>query len=564
MQNNTLVTLQQLYHFVENNALNQCENEELVIQYLKHIDNKQTDQNIITTLLNQHHLLLNQNTFQLYLDLFFKEDVALRAKEELLDLIFQRKLDYHGDINLPREFIIILVDKVNLTELLSGSDLNFYHLIDICVFYGVSVNNALIDNAVKQIIESHGNIGYQDQLMSYLSSLKDWGDYINSQNADNYLKFISFLSPTQEEKNLNIRFALIEELIKNGVDVNKAESSLSRRSSVTILDYIVGREENIPIMKFLIENGARCGPDAWRSEKLFQEYSFYKYDMQIVDISNKISYSLTAPAANEPKIPYIYHHIWFTSFEQPREILDISVQIAMQSKSICNDDIGPWRHILWTNDKSLIPNTTRKFLDQGFEVLSISDYANQTTLYNELIDKIDHKEWGMASDIWRYEIVRMMGGVYSDLNFHLSRSIEKELYRYDYFAANFINNFFAATPNHPILVEIIDLVAKRLNKNDLHFTAGEVFSETIFTTLLPFALGFLRAANQGDNKDVLFSSIDLLEEDFTLGEEKIDYNRCHANYFWELLMFTGKFEICIDPSRQIGLDDFNESLTWLG
>ena len=88
-------------------------------------------------------------------------------------------------------------------------------------------------------------------------------------------------------------------------------------------------------------------------------------------------------------------------------------------------------------------------------MFEIEDYLKRGKQVRELIEQED---WGMASDLLRYDIVYYMGGVYADVNFVFTRDVEPEIYKYDFFNHSVYgfymeNSFFGAKANHPILGE---------------------------------------------------------------------------------------------------------------
>ena len=82
---------------------------------------------------------------------------------------------------------------------------------------------------------------------------------------------------------------------------------------------------------------------------------------------------------------------------------------------------------------------------------------------NLVEDMIANKKWGMASDTLRYVLVEELGGVYADINFIFNRDITDEVHKYNFFGQtygkHYIDNFFfGASPHHPIVQKIIEIV----------------------------------------------------------------------------------------------------------
>jgi len=62
-----------------------------------------------------------------------------------------------------------------------------------------------------------------------------------------------------------------------------------------------------------------------------------------------------------------------------------------------------WEHIVWTNDKSLIPRSVDKLQKEGIKVKDLSEIDKNFKLKQEVNDLIEHNKWGMASDFLRLE-----------------------------------------------------------------------------------------------------------------------------------------------------------------
>ncbi len=217
------------------------------------------------------------------------------------------------------------------------------------------------------------------------------------------------------------------------------------------------------------------------------------------------------------KIPYLLHHIWLTHPLSPREmiltdlenIINIKMQFANKITMWGYLVKGSWKHIVWTNDKDLIPNSVKILEKFGIEVKSIQDYQTELRLFKPLMHLIDQKLWGIASDALRYNILEIFGGVYADANFEIKRSIEKDLYIYDFFAQDFANHFLAARPAHPIISNAVDEVARNYYDPPNYLTQINIKAialKTNYYTWFPYVVSFLKLNNQAGNVDIIFPS----------------------------------------------------------
>lgn len=137
-----------------------------------------------------------------------------------------------------------------------------------------------------------------------------------------------------------------------------------------------------------------------------------------------------ATQSEQPLIPKIIHHIWLGS------PLPEKYRIFRETWMHHHPD---WQFILWT-DKEIA----------AFQLV------NQT-LYNEV------SNYGVKSDIARYEILYRIGGLYVDTDFECLKPFDifhetLEFYAgisYDAYAAVF-NGLIGSCPGHPILKQCID------------------------------------------------------------------------------------------------------------
>ena len=81
--------------------------------------------------------------------------------------------------------------------------------------------------------------------------------------------------------------------------------------------------------------------------------------------------------------------------------------------------------------------------------------------------------FGMKSDIWRYEILSMFGGVYVDIDFEAVKPLDIFAHTSEFFAGvdggDYVgNSFFGSIPNHPILLFCIEKLKAQTKTNLSH------------------------------------------------------------------------------------------------
>jgi hypothetical protein len=233
--------------------------------------------------------------------------------------------------------------------------------------------------------------------------------------------------------------------------------------------------------------------------------------------SNSLS-NINTKAISSPKVPRIIHSIWLTNSEQKREMCEGDIANIIKTKDTIFSNkkhLGKWQHVVWTNDKSLIPNTVKKLESSGINVREISEVANHLKLVDEVNELIKQAKWGMASDALRYDLVYYLGGVYVDADFEFFKDLENEIHKFDFLTFNGDgNSFFLAKPRHPILLDVLYLVKKNL-KNLPDFIAqsdkeGNKWI-TYLATVVPFHVAYSKVANTQGTIDIRYP------HPFTLG-----------------------------------------------
>ena len=291
-------------------------------------------------------------------------------------------------------------------------------------------------------------------------------------------------------------------------------------------------------------------------------YSF-KHNQQRA--ANQLATNLMTPKGYINKIPYLVHHVWLTHPNHPKEISKYDIDTTIATKKLFAQDHDLWHHIIWTNDLSLIPSSVKTLEANGIEVRSMQDYKDGIRLFDEINILIENKNWGVASDTLRYNIMESFGGVYSDLNFAFKRSVYNEVHKYDFFAQSLINCFFAAKPHHPITKKMVDLVEHNLNNPETHITNidnHDKFVKTFFISFLPLSIAYIKNANQAGNIDIIYPATNT---DFQLEHDKwLDPGR-KCVFYWEICRYPNSLDLCGAPSLLIGKDGGNDDvhLTWL-
>jgi hypothetical protein len=172
--------------------------------------------------------------------------------------------------------------------------------------------------------------------------------------------------------------------------------------------------------------------------------------------------------ASAPKIPKKLHHIWLTNKNIHKEITKEDIEYILLKHKILLQEDETWEHILWTNDKTLIPESVRTLEANGIKIQELSEIDVHPRLIKNIKDIVDAGQWLVATDIFRYIILEHFGGVYTDVNFIFyenAKNAIKDILRDCIFCVNENkeNNFIASVANHPVLTLTLEIIDEGFN-----------------------------------------------------------------------------------------------------
>ena len=207
----------------------------------------------------------------------------------------------------------------------------------------------------------------------------------------------------------------------------------------------------------------------------------------------------------EPKIPLITHHIWLTNPDNPKNMDEDYIK-WMENSIKLNPVKEGWQHYLWIQDKKLLPDLVKRVARNKSIIIKelsediLSQMVNRAEFEDALYVK--HK-FGQASDILRVELLNIYGGAYFDTDYEALQSFKGLLTMYNFIASQepmshfLCNAFMAASPNHPVLKKMIDLIKRNYNQdtrpyymkrkdsnNQIMFDEKGNLSENTWTTIL--------------------------------------------------------------------------------
>lgn len=542
-----------------------------------------SDDNTCKFLLNNKDILLNHPSNPMSPKDFFKRgfDPAISDKDIQSEFV-ELALDYGVDITEYRSYFSIKF-AVRNQEILLNHPTN---PMSLKVFLKMAFFNDPSDEYEKEILSSfvklalENAIDLEDVRGGYsLDFLVDNQDMLlkhpsNPISPDKFLVMVMSSMPPinqllpQDIPNLSTQYDLVKKSIELGGNVK--QEVIGSMGKTNLLEMA----SSLELIELLKSHGAECGASSKAMSSVIAQENLQEFLDNPQGISYDLSNNLLVDKEYVNKIPYIVHHVWFTHPDSPREISDNDIDNVIKTKETFGGNVSKWSHIVWTNDKDLIPNSIKILEENGIEVRSIKDYQEDFRLFNQVMELVDKKLWGMASDTLRYNALEKFGGIYSDLNFECKRSIEEDLYKYDFVAQDFINYFFAAKPNHPIITNLVNMVEENLNNPTSYISYMDdkaIFDKTVFTSLVPFSIAILKYNNIGDNIDMIYSHDDHESnvdyygnglQEFYQGEYSSDEFKCDT--FRDLIDIGFSLDVPQSMNYKIGVDGYKGStLTWI-
>lgn len=210
------------------------------------------------------------------------------------------------------------------------------------------------------------------------------------------------------------------------------------------------------------------------------------------------------------KIPLISHHIWLTSIKAPQEVANSDLKNLNNTIFILDKSSNStWQHIFWTNCNSCIPQTIQQLKSFNIEIRNIDGIKEQLIFYDTISMFVD-EQYYMGCHLLRYDLMRIFGGFYSDLNYVMSTSPESIMKKLDFFAASdpytligLESHMFASSINHPILKATLNFVSERIKNSCLGLETSQCNDHSYLSLSYgPLSIGFLQSANKHGTVDL--------------------------------------------------------------
>lgn len=195
--------------------------------------------------------------------------------------------------------------------------------------------------------------------------------------------------------------AVLNWLLKNGLNINAPLNVGEQNAleySLDLLEFESTSQQSATheqMIELLIEHDAVCSTSKYPMY-LWTRHgieSFIKHPETIVETKYKYLKKEISPAG-APKIPPILHHIWLTHPSSPREISQSNINNIIANKAVFSKTNYSWEHILWVNDKTLIPGSVHALEAAGFSIREIASHAEDIDNYTFIEECIERQILG--------------------------------------------------------------------------------------------------------------------------------------------------------------------------
>ena len=248
----------------------------------------------------------------------------------------------------------------------------------------------------------------------------------------------------------------------------------------------------------------------------------------------KLESIIGSPLPATPRIPLNLFSIWLTNPIDPKEPDPQMIEMA-KSSAKNNRRTDGWNYYFLVQDPALLPKTMEALEGTDIQVVKFSDLLRPLELQSEFEEALAERNFGKASDILRAEALMKMGGGYLDIDLLVFHSLKPYFYAYHSLfgvepMSEFIGNaFMAASPNHPVIREIIRLIKR-------NFATKKARNKKFYTEISPHAdlntilqtgpcvttVAFHNAAGRDENIDIamppeaLYPGVSLRRPEYTL------------------------------------------------
>ena len=238
---------------------------------------------------------------------------------------------------------------------------------------------------------------------------------------------------------------------------------------------------------------------------------FFQEDIDYYAANQKLLISdYTSTIATTNKIPLITHQVYLSSLDNPQKMDAISLRKTLISLELLNNANANWKHYIWTNNPTIIPNEILAIT--GVEIHLISE-LNTSLIWDKLVDILDKANsdksmFAKASDLIRYSALKIFGGIYRDLDYQIYKPEEflklMSIFKFfggkefDYEPTYMGSALVAAIPNHPVIDEAISLLKRNLNAVNLplylQYPCDKVNKQLYETGPAVITIAYLKAA----------------------------------------------------------------------
>ncbi len=214
----------------------------------------------------------------------------------------------------------------------------------------------------------------------------------------------------------------------------------------------------------------------------------------------------------EGKIPFVTHKIWLNLHELSENDLQQYLQWIVSCSVF--EAHQKWTHYQWVMKKDTLPDMLKSFAHPSIKVMEIEkDVIDKMACSESYQDAINDKNFKIASNIARLELLNQFGGVYLDKACNSLESVEKLNKDYDFYGtvdseSNLISNtVIASRAQHPIIQNALELVHRNMHTETAPEFLDNIEDESIRDDLITGAGVMTTAVILSASKDNLNDTI---------------------------------------------------------
>lgn len=220
------------------------------------------------------------------------------------------------------------------------------------------------------------------------------------------------------------------------------------------------------------------------------------------------------------KIPQTTHQIYFFGDKEEASLDPVSVRTTIETLNDLNDADDSWFHYIWTDNEKAIPAEIKNIANVEIKSINGLNSQNLWPILEKTLEqaKIERGLYAQASDILRYMVLYIYGGIYRDFDYKIYnvKNLRKLMGvsnllvgKEEYNDFSIGNSFIAVSPKHQVINMVGQLVGRNLGEdqdkipNYVKFACLRADKILYQTGPVALTIAFYKSGNINDNVDLL-------------------------------------------------------------